>query len=315
MSFQTYHQPASRVKPRRAAAPRRVVYFIIVHRLGSALLLLTLSFVSVPARLAAAPTATPAPAPLTDPWLIVPGQSMGLLRLGSPMRVVSQTPGWAAPDRTHIVGTISYLTYNRHGVTIAVRDETAVMMLTTNERFRTERGVAVGKASSTVAAAYGASGSGDDRTAWYDAIGMVVVSGGNTIVRLGVYDPKTLVRVILIEERPARDVFLTARNPKVGPAPPKADAGSRSLTISITLKNTASTAKVLNPNFLTLLDTAGRSYRYHASTFGQKDACRSTVMVRTGDAASCSIVFVLPAGATPRTIVYSDGASIDETWL
>ena len=314
MSFQTYHPAARGVKP-RAAVPRRVVYFMIVHRLSYALLLLALSFLCAPVRLAAAPTATSAPGPLTDPWLIIPGQSLGLLRLGSPMRVVSQTPGWAQADRTHVVGTISYLTYNRHGVTIAVRDEAAVMMLTTNERFRTERGLAVGKASSTVAAAYGASGSGDDRTVWYDGIGMVVVTGGSTIVRLGVYDPKTLVRVILTEERPARDVFLSARAPKIGPPPAKAEAGSRSVTISLTLKNTASAAKVLNPNFLTLLDAAGHSYRYHPSTFGQKDACRSTVMVRSGDTASCSIVFVLPAGATPRAIVYSDGASIDETSL
>ena len=312
MSFQTYHQPVRRVKP-RAAVRHRMVYFMIVHRLLSALMLFTLLFISVPVRLTAAPTATPPPAPLTDPWLIIPGQSLGILRLGSPMRVVSQTAGWAQADRTHVVGTISYLTYNRHGVTIAVRDEAAVMMLTTNERFRTERGVAVGKASSTVAAAYGASGSADDRTVWYDGIGMVVVTGGNTIVRLGVYDPKTLVRVILTEERPARDVFLSARAPKIGPPPAKAEAGSRSVTISLTLKNTASAAKVLNPNFLTLLDAAGHSYRYHPSTFGQKDACRSTVIVRSGDTASCSIVFVLPGGATPRAIVYSDGASIDET--
>ena len=55
------------------------------------------------------------------------------------------------------------------------------MMLTTNERFRTERGVAVGKAASTVSAAYGATGGGDDRTLWYDGMGMVVVIGGNTV--------------------------------------------------------------------------------------------------------------------------------------
>jgi len=290
-----------------------MVYFMIVHRLPLTLALLALFLSLGPARLGAAATA--AAAPLTDPWLIVPGQSLGLLRLGSPMRVVSQTPGWAQSDRTHVVGTISYLTYSRHGVTIAVRDETAVMMLTTNERFRTERGVAVGRAASTVSAAYGASGGGDDRTLWYDGMGMVVVIGGNTVVRIGVYDPKTLVRVILAEERPARDVFLSAHAPKIGPPPAKAEAGSRSVAVSITLKNTASAAKVLNPNFLTLTDRNGHSYRYHPSTFGQKDACRSTVIVRPGDSASCSVVFVLPAGEAPRSIIYSDGASIDETSL
>jgi len=292
-----------------------MVYFMIVHRLPLTLALLALFLSSAPARLGAAASPTTAAAPLTDPWLIVPGQSLGLLRLGSPMRVVSQTPGWAQSDRTHVVGTISYLTYNRHGVTIAVRDETAAMMLTTNERFRTERGVGVGKAASTVSAAYGASGSGDDRTLWYDGMGMVVVIGGNTIVRIGVYDPKTLVRVILAEERPARDVFLSAHAPKIGPPPAKAEAGSRSVAVSITLKNTAAAAKVLNPNFLTLTDRNGHSYRYHPSTFGQKDACRSTVIVRPGDSASCSIVFVLPAGEAPRSITYSDGASIDEASL
>jgi len=285
---------------------------MIVHRLPLTLALLALFISSGHARLGAA-SPTTAAAPLTDPWLIVPGQSLGLLRLGSPMRVVSQTPGWAQPDRTHVVGTISYLTYNRHGVTIAVRDETAAMMLATNERFRTERGVAVGKTASTVSAAYGASSGGDDRTLWYDGMGMVVVIGGNTVVRIGVYDPKTLVRVILAEERPARDVFLSAHAPKIGPPPAKAEAGSRSVAVSITLKNTASAAKVLNPNFLTLTDRNGHSYRYHPSTFGQKDACRSTVIVRPGDSASCSVVFVLPAGEAPRSITYSDGASIDET--
>ncbi len=286
---------------------------MIVHRLSLALALLTILCSSGLGPVGAAPTPTPIPAPLTDPWLIVPGQSLGLLRLGSPMRVVSQTAGWTQSDRTHIVGTISYLTYNRHGVTIAVRDETAVMMLTTNERFRTERGVAVGKTASTVSAAYGASGGGDDRTLWYDGMGMVVVIGGNTVVRIGVYDPKNLVRVILAEERPARDVFLSAHAPKIGPPPAKAEAGSRSVAVNVTLKNTASAAKVLNPNFLTLTDRNGHSYRYHPSTFGQKDACRSTVIVRPGESASCSVVFVLPAGQTPRSIAYSDGASIDET--
>lgn len=283
---------------------------MIVPRRRLALVILGILLVLSPGHGGAAPA--PAPPPLTDPWLIVPGQSLGLLRLGSPMSAVSQTPGWARPDRTHVVGTISYLTYDRPRVTIAVRDEMAVMILTTNERFRTERGLAVGKAASSVAAAYGPSGGGDDRTLWYDALGMVVVVGGNTVVRIGVYDPKMLVRVILTEERPARDVFLTARPPRVGPAPPRADPGTQSLLVSVTIKNMASSVKVLNPNFFTLTDRNGHAHRYHPSTFGQRDACRSTMIVRPGDSASCSLVFVVPGKETARTLTYTDGASIDE---
>jgi hypothetical protein len=281
-----------------------------VHRPRLILAVVGLLLVLVSDRAGAAPAS--APAPLADPWLIVPGQSLGLLRLGSPASAVSQIPGWGRPDRSHVVGTISYLTFDRQRVTIAVRDATAVMLLTTNERFRTERGLAVGKPASTVPAAYGPPGAGDERTLWYDALGLVVIVGGNTVARIGVFDPKTLVRVILTEERPARDVFLAARPPRRGPAPPKAEAGSQSLLVSVTVRNTGASVKVLNPNFFTLTDGNGRTYRYHPSTFGQKDGCRSSMIVRPGEGASCSLVFVLPAKESARALTYTDGASFDE---
>ncbi len=293
-----------------------MVYFWIVCTL-TRLAVLAVFVVAGSGLAGAAPTPTAPPAPLTDPWLIVPGQSLGLRRLGTPVATLYQAAGWAQPDRTHVVGTISYQTYNRQGVTVAVRDQTVVMMLTTNERFRTERGVMVGKTAAVITAAYGPPPAGSaDRTRWYDDIGLVVVVGGNTIVRLGVYDPKTLVRMILAEERPARDVFLTARQPVLGPPPDaKTGAGMKSVLVTITLKNTAPAAKVLNPNFLMLVDRTGHSYRYHPSTFGRSDACRSTLMVRPGESASCSVLFVIPSGETPRSIAYSDGASLDDIGL
>ena len=254
-------------------------------------------------------------APL-EPWLIVPGQSLGALRLGIPARVLQQTSGWGQPDRTHIAGSITYMSYDRQGVTVAARDDAVVMLLTTNERYRTERGVAVGQAVSAVTGAYGTTAAGDERVLWYDSLGLLIVVGGGTIIRIGVYDPKAIVRVILAEERPARDVFLTVRSPKYSrPADAAADAAPRLTVVTITLKNTSRSTKSLNPNFFVLMDRSGKAHRYDSSTFRQTEACRSTIAVKPGEAASCTLAFAIPGGQHARSIIFNDGASADEAYF
>lgn len=252
-----------------------------------------------------------------EPWLIVPGQSLGALRLGIPVRVLRQTAGWGQPDRTHIAGSIAYLSYDRQGATVATRDDAVVMLLTTSERYRTERGVAVGQVVSAATGAYGApSAAGDERVFWYDSLGLLIVVGGGTIIRIGVYDPKAIVRVILAEERPARDVFLTVRPPKYSrPADAAADAPPRLAVLTITLRNTSRSTKALNPNFFVLMDRGGRAHRYDPSTFRQTDACRSTVAVKPGDAASCTLAFAIPGTQHARSIIFNDGASTDEAYF
>lgn len=249
-------------------------------------------------------------------WQIVPGQSIGPVRLGTSARDLSQITG-AQPDQTSIVGSITYSSYTRQGLTVAVRDGQIVLILTTNERHRTEKGIAVGQPASTVAAAYGPPASGgEERVHWYDAIGLVVVTGGNTIIRIGVFDPKTFRRAILADERPARDVFLTARAPKYGPlAQATSGAGTHTAVITITLKNASPGVKILNPNFLSLVDRDGKSYKIDPSTFRQSDACRSTVSVKPGETRSCSVVYVIPAAASARALVFNDGGSIDEFYF
>ncbi|MDR7545429.1 MAG: DUF4352 domain-containing protein [Armatimonadota bacterium] len=249
--------------------------------------------------------------------LIVPGQSLGGLRLGTPVAALYQMPGWGQPDRVHTSGSISYATYNRRAVTVAVRDSVVVLILTTSERYRTEKGVGVGLASSVVAGLYGpGSAGGDGRTTWYDAVGLVVITGGGTIIRLGVYDPKTFVRAILADEQPARDVFLTARPLRTGePDAAQTDAAGgtgRVTVIAVTLKNASRATKVLNPNFFVLTDRNGQSYKYDRSTFSRKDACRSTVTARPGESRSCTLVFALPAGRLARSVTFDDGGSLDE---
>jgi hypothetical protein len=251
---------------------------------------------------------------------IVPGQSVGTMRLGTPVGSVYQLPGWGQPDRVHASGSISYMTYGRQGVTVAVRESAVVLILTTSERFRTDKGLAVGQGSAAATAAYGPPAQGGEgRTMWYDSVGLVVVTGGGTIVRLGVYDPKHFVRAILAEEQPARDVFLSARQPKLDAAARVAAkaadgvaAPPRTAVVNVTLKNTGRGAKALNPNFFTLVDRDGQSHRYDKSTFSQSDGCRSTMTVRPGESRSCSLVFVLPAGRAVRSVVYNDGGSLDE---
>jgi hypothetical protein len=215
------------------------------------------------------------------------------------------------------VGSITYLSYARQGLTVAVRDNQIVLILSTNERHRTEKGIAVGQAASAVAAAYGPPASGaEERIHWYDAVGLVVVTGGNTIIRIGVFDPKTFHRAILADERPARDVFLTARLPKYGTlAEATSGAGTRTALITITLKNASPGIKVLNPNFLTLTDRDGKTYKFNPSTFRQSDACRSTISVKPGETRSCSVVYALPAAANARSLVFNDGGSIDEFYF
>ncbi len=251
-----------------------------------------------------------------ETWQIVPGQSIGPVRLGTSGRDLSQTIG-AQPDQTHIVGSITYSSYTRQGLTVAVRDGQIVLILSTNERHRTEKGVAVGQAASAAAAAYGPPASGgEERVHWYDAIGLVVVTGGNTIIRIGVFDPKTFHRAILADERPARDVFLTARQPKYGAlAQATSGAGSRTALITITLKNASPGMKVLNPNFILLVDREGKTYKFDPSTFRQADACRSTVSVKPGETRSCSVVYVIPAAASARSLMFNDGGSIDEFYF
>jgi hypothetical protein len=254
-----------------------------------------------------------------DAGTVVPGQSLGSLRLGMTVAALYQAVGWGQPDRIQTSGAISYLTYARQGVMVAIREGAVVLILTTNERYRTDKGVAVGQSVSTATAAYGTPApGGDGRTLWFDGVGLVAVIGGGTIVRLGVYDPKTFVRAILAEEQPARDVFLTARPPVYATtreAAAGSDAGERSVRITVTLKNGSRINKVLNPNFFTLADREGGRYRYDRTTFAHKDACRSTLAVRPGESQSCSLVFVLPAGRTPRSIAYADGASLDEYYF
>lgn len=269
---------------------------------GICLLAVLCLLASAPARTAAAPS---------DAWLVVPGQSMGALRLGVPARTLYQTAGWGQPDRTHAAGSVSYLYYDRQRTAAGVRDDQVVLILTTSERYRTERGVGVGQPASAAVAAYGApsSGGGDERVLWYDAIGLVLGTGSGTVIRIGVFDPKAFVRALLADERPARDIVLTARPVKYG------DAQARSATVTVTLKNFGRGAKVLNPNFFTLADREGETYRYDPSSFRQTDACRSTVSVRPGDTGTCSLVFVIPTGRSARTVVFNDGASTDEYYF
>ncbi len=243
-----------------------------------------------------------------DAWLVVPGQSLGALRLGVPTRTIHQTPGWGQPDRTHASGSVQYLYYDRQRTAVGVRDDQVVILLTTGERYRTERGVGVGQPASTATAAYGppSSGGGDERILWYDAMGLVLGVGSGTIIRIGVFDPKAFVRALLADERPARDVVLTARAPKYSGTP------VRSAQIAITLKNLGRGTKALNPNFFALTDREGQGYAYDPSTFRLSDACRSTLLVRPGDAGACSLVFVVPQGRIARTLVFDDGASTDE---
>jgi len=263
----------------------------------------------------AAPPVAAGPA---DAWQIVPGQSIGPVRVGVSAFTLSQATGWGQPDQTHTAGSITYQTYARQRVTIALRDGQVVLILTTSERYRTDKGVGVGQAASAVTAAYGPPASGgEERVHWYDALGLVVVTGANTVIRIGVFDPKTFHRAILADERPARDVFLTARPPKYGnPAEAKADAkagtATRTALITITLKNASPAIKVLNPNFFMLVDREGKTYKFDPSTFGQVDACRSTISVRPGETGSCSVVFVIPAAQTARAVVFNDGGSTDE---
>ncbi|MDI6772874.1 MAG: hypothetical protein QME77_09855, partial [bacterium] len=204
-------------------------------------------FASAPAWTAAGPS---------DAWLVVPGQSLGTLRLGVPARTLYQTAGWGQPDRTHATGSVSYLYYDRQRTAAGVRDDQVVLILTTSERYRTERGVGVGQPASAAATAYGvpSSGGGDERVLWYDAIGLVLGTGSGTVIRIGVFDPKAFVRALLADERPARDVVLTARPPMYGAAPGASTAGSvgaqaRSALVTIAFKNLSRGAKVLNPNF------------------------------------------------------------------
>jgi uncharacterized protein DUF4352 len=258
---------------------------------------------------------------------IVPGQSLGPVRLGTPARGVASL-GWGQPDRTHASGSISYLTFERQRVTIAAREDQVVMVLTTSERFRTDKGVAVGQGLSAASAAYGASAaSGDGRTHWYDGAGLVVVAGGGTILRIGVYDPKTFVRAILTDETPARDVVLQVglvRASRTVGGTPKADTGAtmaaataagRPTALTVTLRNASRTSKTLNPNFFTLYDRDGKTYRYDRSTFARKDGCRSAITVKPGESVSCTLIFMLPAGRLARSLVYSDGGSIDEGFI
>lgn len=256
----------------------------------------------VPPQTAAAPS---------DAWLVVPGQSLGTLRLGIPTRTIHQAPGFGQPDRTHAAGSVSYLYYDRQRTVAGVRDDQVVLLITTNERYRTERGVGVGQSASAAVAAYGApsAGGGDERVLWYDAIGLVLGTGSGTVIRVGVFDPKAFVRALLADERPARDVVLTARPPKYSDAP------VRSATVTITLKNLSRSAKVLNPNFFALADREGETYRYDPSSFRQPDACRSAISVRPGESGTCSLVFLIPAGRTARTITFNDGASTDEYYF
>lgn len=250
----------------------------------------------------------------TEPWLVVPGQSLGALRLGVPVRALQQTPGWAQPDRMHTAGTITYLSYGRQGVTVVTRDDRVVMLLTTNERYRTERDVGVGQPAAVATSAYGAAAT-DDRVQWYDALGLLVVVGGGTIIRLGIYDPKTIVRLILAEERPARDVFLSVRAPTYRQPEGGADAPGRLATVTVTLRNTGRTSKALNPNFFTLVDRTGQTYRYDKSSLRRPDACRSTIIIRPGGAASCTLVFALPSGQVPRSVIFDDGGSMDVAYF
>jgi hypothetical protein len=253
-----------------------------------------------------------------DAGTVVPGQSLGSLRLGVPVTSLYQAAGWGQPDRVHTSGSISYMTYGRQGVMAAIRESAVVLILTTNERYRTDKGIAVGQGASAATSAYGQPApGGDGRTLWYDAVGLVVVTGGGTIVRIGVYDSKTFVRAILADEQPARDIFLTARPPKYAAARADADSspGARTAVVTVTLKNGSRGSKVLNPNFFTLADREGGSYRYHRTTFAEKDACRSTLTVPPGESKSCSLVFVVPAGRSARSIAYTDGGSVDEFYF
>lgn len=142
------------------------------------------------------------------------------------------------------------------------------------------------------------------------------MAGGGTIIRVGIYDPKAIVRVILAEERPARDVFLTVRAPTYSRAADAAvDGPPRLVSVTITLKNTSRTSKALNPNFFTLIDRGGKSYQYDKSSLRQAEACRSIISVRPGAAASCSLRFAIPGGQSARSIIFHDGGSIDEAYF
>lgn len=282
---------------------RRPTSHAVRHALTGICLIAGLCLLAhAPARTAAAPS---------DAWLVVPGQALGALRLGVPTRTLYQTAGWGQPDRTYSAGSVTYMYYDRQRTAAGVRDDQVVLILTTHERYRTERGVGVGQPTSAAAAAYGApsSGGGDERVLWYDTIGLVLGTGSGTVIRIGVFDLKAFVRALLADERPARDVVLTARPVKYGDAP------VRSALVTVTLKNLSRGGKVLNPNFFTLADREGETYRYDPSSFRQNDVCRSSVSVRPGDTGTCSLVFVIPAGRSARAIFFNDGASTDEYYF
>ncbi len=256
---------------------------------------------------------TRASAGTADSTVIVPGQSLGAVRLGMPSRSLQQMSGWGQPDSSNASGTIVYMAYARQGITVAIRDDQVVMALTSSERYRTERGVAVGRPLSAAVATHGqAPPSGDDRLVWYDSIGLVLGIGSGTIIRIGVFDPKNFVRAILADERPARDVFLTAAPPKLGPVQGTGASAVREASVTVTLRNLSRSSKVLNPNFFALADREGQVHRYDKATFRLDDACRSTITVRVGASASCTLLFVLPAGRAPRSISFDDGASADQ---
>ncbi len=92
-------------------------------------------------------------------------------------------------------------------------------------------------------------------------------------------------------------------------------AGTRTALITITLKNASPGVKVLNPNFLSLVDRDGKTYKIDPTTFHQSDACRSTVSVKPGETRSCSVAYVIPVAASARSLVFNDGGSIDEFYF
>lgn len=254
-----------------------------------------------------------ASAGIAEATLIIPGQSLGPVRLGMPIKSLQQTAGWGQPDSSNASGSIVYMTYARHDITVAVRDDQVVLALTSSERYRTERGVAVGRPVSAAVSAHGqAQTSGDERLIWYDSIGLVLGIGSGTIIRIGVFDPRNFVRAILADERPARDVFLTAAPPKLGAVQGTGASAVREASVTVTLRNLSRSSKVLNPNFFALTDREGQVHRYDRATFRLDDACRSTVTVRVGASASCTLLFMLPAGRAPRSIAFDDGASADQ---
>lgn len=261
---------------------------------------------------AAAPQATAA---AVEGGVIIPGQSIGTWRLGTQIGAVYQAAG--QPDGTRTSGSISYMYYGRQSITVAIKESLVAMVLTTDERFKTDKGIGAGQPVTAATAAYGLPPRGrEGRAYWYDAIGLVVVTGGDSIVRLGVYDPKHLVRAILEDERPAHDVFLRATLAKAAAAAKAAGGPSgQVLRVTVTLQNAAAADKTMNPNFFVLTDREGQTYRYDRSTFRLDNACGSRLVVNTGGSRSCALAFMVPAGRNLRSIVYSDGASLDEFYF